>query len=150
MNHQPPVANATYLLWRLLIAVFVVATAASIFSAQQTPADEPGDETVSPLFQQALPNVEGETFTSVTVEFPPGGRAAPHRHGGAFVYAYVLAGTVRSKLDDEPIRTYGEGESWFEAPGAHHVLTENASTTARAKLLVTFVSGTGDALKVND
>jgi hypothetical protein len=30
------------------------------------------------------------------------------------------------------------------------VLTENASTTAEAKLLVTFVSGTGDALKVND
>ncbi|MEU9446725.1 cupin domain-containing protein [Streptomyces sp. NPDC048304] len=107
-------------------------------------------ETFKPLLQQALPNVRGKTFTSAIVAFPPGARAMPHRHGQAFVYAYVLEGTVRSKLDDKPVTTYHQGDNWVEQPGAHHVLTENTSRTERAKLLVVFVSDTGAKLKVDD
>ncbi|WP_329450838.1 cupin domain-containing protein [Streptomyces sp. NBC_01724] len=107
-------------------------------------------ETLKPLLQQALPNVKGKTFTSAVVDFPPHASALPHRHGQAFVYAYVLEGTVRSKLDDKPVTTYHQGENWVEQPGAHHVLTENNSRTKRAKLLVVFVSNTGDKLKVDD
>nr|WP_296073341.1 cupin domain-containing protein [uncultured Actinoplanes sp.] len=107
-------------------------------------------ETLTPLLQQPLPNVTGKTFSSVIVEFPPGAGAAPHRHGEAFLYAYVLEGTVRSQLEGEPVVTYHQGESWVELPGVHHVLTENTSATEPAKLLVAFVSDTGDPLKVND
>ncbi|MER7084027.1 Cupin domain protein [Saccharopolyspora kobensis] len=110
----------------------------------------PPAETLTPLLQQALPNAQGKTFTSSIVDFPPGARATPHRHGEAFVYAYVLEGTVRSRLNDQPTSTYHQGQNWVEQPGAHHVLTENASTTDRARLLVVFVSNTGDALKVDD
>lgn len=107
-------------------------------------------ETLKPLLQQALPNVKGKTFTSAVVAFPPNVSALPHRHGQAFVYAYVLEGTVRSKVDDKPVTTYHQGENWIEQPGAHHVLTENTSRTKPAKLLVVFVSNTGDKLKVDD
>ena len=107
-------------------------------------------ETLKTLLQQALPNVKGKTFTSAVVAFPPNVSALPHRHGQAFVYAYVLEGTVRSKLDGKPVSTYHQGENWVEQPGAHHVLTENTSRTKRAKLLVIFVSNTGDKLKVDD
>ncbi|WP_153542437.1 cupin domain-containing protein [Streptomyces sp. RB17] len=107
-------------------------------------------ETFTPLLQQALPNVKGKTFTSAVVAFPPNAKALPHRHGQAFVYAYVLEGTVRSKLDDKPVATYHQGENWVEQPGAHHVLTENTSRTKPARLLVVFVSNTGDKLKVDD
>jgi quercetin dioxygenase-like cupin family protein len=107
-------------------------------------------ETLSPLLQKALPNVKGKTFTSATVTFPPNARAMSHRHGSAFVYAYVLEGTVRSQLAGEPVRTYHQGQNWFEQPGAHHVLTENTSRTKPAKLLVVFISNTGDKLKVDD
>lgn len=107
-------------------------------------------ETFKPLLQQALPNVKGKTFTSAVVDFPPNASAMPHRHGEAFVYAYVLEGTVRSKLDDKPVTTYHQGENWVEQPGAHHVLTENTSRTKPAKLLVVFVSNAGDKLKVDD
>ncbi|UXY24822.1 cupin domain-containing protein [Streptomyces cynarae] len=107
-------------------------------------------ETLTPLLQQALPNVKGKTFTSAIVAFPPGAKALPHRHGQAFVYAYVLEGTVRSQLDDKPVTTYHQGENWVEQPGAHHVLTENTSRTKPAKLLVVFVSDTGAKLKVDD
>lgn len=113
-------------------------------------ASERPVETFEPKFQQALPNVKGKTFTSAIVSFPPNALAMPHRHGQAFVYAYVLEGTVRSKLDDKSASTYHQGENWAEPPGTHHVLTENASRTKRAKLLVVFVSDTGDELKVDD
>jgi len=115
-----------------------------------TVASEPPAETLTPLLEQALPDVAGKTFTSAVVDFPPSARAVPHRHGEAFVYAYVLEGTVRSTLDDKPVTTYRQGESWVEQPSAHHILTENTSGTDRAKLLVVFVSNTGDALKVED
>lgn len=107
-------------------------------------------ETLKPLLQQALPNVKGKTFTSAIVDFPPHASALPHRHGQAFVYAYVLEGTVRSQLDGKPATTYHQGENWVEPPGAHHVLTENTSRTEPAKLLVVFVSNTGDELKIDD
>ncbi|MET8767892.1 cupin domain-containing protein [Streptomyces sp. NPDC004658] len=120
-----------------------VATPAAMASTRPT-------ETLQPLLQQALPNVKGKTFTSVIVDFPPNARAMPHRHGRAFVYAYVLEGTVRSRLGGRPVRTYHQGENWVEEPGAHHVLTENTSPTRRARLLVVFVSDTGAKLKVDD
>lgn len=107
-------------------------------------------ETLKPLLQQALPNVKGKTFTSAIVDFPPNASAMPHRHGQAFVYAYVLEGTVRSQLEGKPATTYHQGENWVEQPGAHHLLTENTSRTKRAKLLVVFVSNTGDKLKIDD
>ncbi|MEV6904030.1 cupin domain-containing protein [Amycolatopsis sp. NPDC051372] len=92
----------------------------------------------------------GKTFTSVGVDFPPGARALPHRHGDAFVDAYVLEGTVRSQLEGKPVSTFRQGENWTEQPGVHHVLTENTSSTKRARLLVVFVADPGAELKVDD
>ncbi|WP_432864862.1 cupin domain-containing protein [Microbispora rosea] len=111
---------------------------------------KPPSETLTPLLTQALPNVKGKTFTSAIVTLPPTARAMPHRHGSAFVYAFVLEGTVRSQVTGEPVRTFHQGENWVEQPGAHHQLTENPSQTEPAKLLVVFVSNTGEELKVND
>jgi quercetin dioxygenase-like cupin family protein len=106
--------------------------------------------TDTPVLTQPLPNVEGKTFNSVIVDFPPAARAAPHRHGSAFLYAYVLEGTVRSQLAGEPVHEYHQGQDWVELPGAHHLLTENTSPTEPAKLLVIFISDTGAKLKIND
>ena len=111
---------------------------------------KPPSETLTPLFTQALPNVKGKTFTSAMVTFPPTARAVSHRHGSAFVYAYVLEGTVRSQVAGEPVRTFHQGENLVEQPGAHHLLTENPSQTEPAKLLVVFVSNKGEELKVDD
>lgn len=132
-----------------VLAAGVLATAASCSPAAPG-VSKPPSETLSPLVQTALPNVEGKTFTSSIVAFPPGARAASHRHGDAFVYAYVLEGTVASKLEGAPRHTYEQGENWIEQPGAHHVLTENTSRTEPAKLLVVFISDTGAKLKVDD
>jgi len=138
-----------------ILAVGIVATAATTpiaAVASQHPSGTPASRypTETVLLKQPLPNVKGKTFTAEIVYFPPSARAEPHRHGSAFVYAYVLEGTVRSQLAGEPVRTYHQGQNWVEPPGAHHLLTENPSPTRPAELLVTFISNTGAKLKIND
>ena len=107
-------------------------------------------ETLKPLLQQSLPNIPGNALTAVEVDFPPGARSVPHRHGSAFLFAYVLAGSIRSQIENEPVRTYNTGESWTEKPGDHHVLTENVSADQSATLLVIFVARQGESLKTDD
>ena len=107
-------------------------------------------ETVTPVFRRDLPNAPGRAMSVVTVDFAPSARAAPHRHGTAFLYAYVLKGRIRSQLEGEPARTYAAGQGWPEPPGSHHVLTENPSATEPARLLVVFVADAGAALKTDD
>lgn len=107
-------------------------------------------EQIKPVFQHVLPDAAGKALTVVEVVFAPGTKADAHRHGQAFVYAYVLSGSIRSQLAGEPARTYLAGDSWFEPPGARHLLTENLSRTASARLLVAFIANPGDPLKVPD
>jgi quercetin dioxygenase-like cupin family protein len=128
------------------LSLAVIAASAAIVA----PHAAQNSETAAPLLQQPIANIPGKSFTSAIVTFPPGVKAAPHRHGDAFVYAYVLAGEVRSQLDDAPAVIYRAGESWYEPPGAHHRLTENTSATEPAKLLVVFIGKTGEPLKTID
>ena len=125
--------------------IIVAMTAARGGLASPAPA-----ETLRPLVQEALPAVPGYGLTAVEVSFPPGAKAVPHRHGKAFLFVHVLAGSVRSQIEGEPVRTFRIGESWTEKPGDHHVLTENASAMDGARLLVVFIAPKGDALKVDD
>lgn len=111
---------------------------------------ETGGESVAPLVAQTLPGSPGKRFTAVVVKFPPGARAEPHRHGGAFIYAYVLKGAVRSQVGGQAVHTYRMGQGWTEQPGAHHLVTANASSRYPAHLLVTFVSNEGEPLKIID
>ncbi|MGA5462129.1 cupin domain-containing protein [Mycobacterium sp. NPDC050041] len=128
----------------------VVAGCGSSAEPQAAATPRHPSETLAPLFEQPLPGVAGKTFTSAIVTFPPDARAVPHRHGDAFVYAYVLEGSVRSRLEGGPALVYQAGQNWSEQPGAHHVATENTSTTDPAKLLVVFIAETGQPLKVDD
>jgi quercetin dioxygenase-like cupin family protein len=98
-------------------------------------------ETITPLFKGELPNVPGKALIAVEVSFPPGSASPSHTHPkSAFIYAYVLSGEIVSAVDDEKPRVYRTGESWYEAPGAHHPVTRNPSATAPAKLLVIFIA----------
>ena len=124
-------------------ALAALSLAASVQSAFA--ADAPATrETVTPAFAEAIANVPGKTMTALVVEYVPGGKSAPHRHGQAFVVAYVLSGAIRSRIDNGEERVFRAGESWTEKPGAHHTVSENASDTEPAKLLAIFVADTKD------
>ena len=111
-----------------------------------------GTEHVVPLIAHDLPNVPGKRLTAVVVEYSPGAKSEAHRHAGsAFIFAYVLEGAVRSQLEGEAApRVYKTGESWFEAPGAHHIVSENASADATARLLAVFIVAPGERLTTPD
>ena len=121
-----------------LIAVAILAPAAH---AEPNSGQNP---VVRPVFDQPT-NVPGKSLQAVTVSYPPGARSAAHHHANsAFIMAYVISGAIRSQLEGEPARIYHAGETWSEAPGAHHTVSENASATEPAELLAVFLLDTGD------
>jgi quercetin dioxygenase-like cupin family protein len=76
----------------------------------------------------------------VAVDYPPGGASTPHIHAkSSFIYAYIISGRIKSKVNDSTTRVYKAGESWFEPPGASHPISRNDSMTEPAKLLAGFV-----------
>ncbi|RKR45638.1 cupin domain-containing protein [Paraburkholderia sp. BL17N1] len=101
-------------------------------------------ETITPAFTEAIANVPGRTMTALVVDYAPGGKSTPHRHGQAFVVGYVLSGAIRSRVNDGEERVYHVGEHWTEKPGVHHTVSENASDTEPARLLAIFVADTKD------
>lgn len=98
--------RAHLVVWGLMLACVAVAAAAHAAFGQQELPGKPPAETVAPIFQRALPNAEGKTFTSVIVDLPPAATAAPHRHGAAFVHAYVFVSNTGDavKVDDPGTR----------------------------------------------
>jgi len=100
---------------------------------------------VTLVFDRALPNVSGKSMKGVLVEYQPGGSNPAHTHPtSAFIYATVLEGAIRSKVNDGPEKVYRAGESWAEVPGDHHVVSANASDTQSARLLAVFVVDTDE------
>ena len=101
--------------------------------------------TATPIFERKLPNVPGKSLLAVEVVYPPGGGSPAHRHpASAFIWAYVVSGTIVSAVDGRRPRIYRAGESFYEAPGAHHDVSRNASSTRPAKLLAVFVKDSGE------
>jgi quercetin dioxygenase-like cupin family protein len=91
------------------------------------------------IFRQALPNVRGKEVIVVSIEYAPGAESTKHRHPGP-VFAYVARGAIVSQLGTGLPVTYGEGEMWYEAPGAIHSISRNASGTESATLIAFFVA----------
>jgi quercetin dioxygenase-like cupin family protein len=102
-------------------------------------------DTVEPIGSYALPNVPGKRVTIVRVFYGPGGFTRAHRHGGS-VTAYITKGEIRSQLAGGPVETFKVGQSFFEPPGATHLVSANASNTEPAELIAVFVADEGAQL----
>jgi quercetin dioxygenase-like cupin family protein len=138
---------------RPLGAAFLIA-ATAVLSGPAAPSFAHGHEpapartgaasSATPIFERSLPNVPGKSLLAVEVVYPPGGASPAHRHpASAFIWAYVVSGEIVSAVDGRRPRTYRAGESFYEAPGAHHDISRNASSTRPAKLLAVFVKDSG-------
>jgi quercetin dioxygenase-like cupin family protein len=107
---------------------------------------EPAHSPEKPVFSTKLPNVPGKSLTAIVVNYAPGGKSPAHAHAGS-VFAYVLAGQIRSENSATgPAKIYQAGESFFEPPGSTHLISENGSTTEPASLLAIFVADDGATL----
>lgn len=80
------------------------------------------------------PNIPGKSMVVGVIDMDPNSATPSHTHGGAAVVAMVASGTVLNQMNcGEPIISRA-GDIWYEAPGCHHVRSENAggeSETAR-------------------
>ncbi len=103
---------------------------------------------VTPLMKQAIPEFPGHEVMMITLDIPPGGGSPAHRHPGHHTFGYVLEGAYKIKVEDGPEKVLHKGENFYEAPGALHAVSRNASDTEPAKVLVFIVAESGKPLTV--
>ena len=72
------------------------------------------------------------TVSMVTIG--PGQKDSAHRHTGP-VFGYVLEGEYEHALDNEPIKTYKAGETFYEPSGSVHRVAHNPSAKTETRLL---------------
>jgi quercetin dioxygenase-like cupin family protein len=120
-------------LTRAFVLTALVATVPGIARAQDSEAATSG-VTQTPLAAESLSEIPGKKLTAVIVDFAPGAKSKPHRHGG-FIFAYVLSGAIRSQLTGGATAVYEAGEHFIEPDGSEHLVSENASSTEPARLL---------------
>ena len=72
--------------------------------------------------------------TVEVVTFEPGQKDSAHRHVGP-VFGYVLEGDYEHALDNEPIKTFKAGETFYEPSGSVHRVAQNPSAKSKTRLL---------------
>ena len=98
---------------------------------------EKGQVKVAQVSQRdILEKLDGKDASATVVEvtFEPGQKDSPHRHAGP-VFGYVLEGQYEHAIDDEPVKTYKAGETFYEPSGCVHRVARNPSGKTRTRLL---------------
>jgi quercetin dioxygenase-like cupin family protein len=116
-------------------------TAGGAASADESPKAE-SPKAVSPLMTHDLSGIPGKEAIVLTVEYGPGESSRPHRHD-ANVFVYVLEGTITMQVKGSPAVTLHPGQTFYEGPSDIHAVSQNASKTAPAKILVFIVKDKG-------
>ena len=127
----------------MLKSMTTAALALTLVAAPALAAQPAHNAKITVVFDHELPNVPGKSMRGVLVEYGPGGYNPAHTHAkSAFIYATVIEGEIRSKVDDGAEKVFKTGENWIEVPGDHHLVSANASKTKPAKILAVFVVDT--------
>src|SRR5262245_7562142 len=118
-----------------LLAIIVSAFAAGGMSLAHHGGH--GEVKVTQLSQRdIIEKLDGKAARATVVEvtFEPGQEDSPHRHTGP-VFGYVLEGEYEHALNDEPVKTYKAGDTFYEPSGCVHRVARNPSKTAKTRLL---------------
>ena len=122
----------------------LIGSAAGLLLANELIAAQAAATGPKVVFEHDVPDLtmKGWSASAVEVTYGPGQSSPPHRHPGITI-AYVLEGEIRSKVGDEPEKTYKVGEMFLETPNQLHAVSGNASTTNPAKLLAVMLTEKG-------
>ena len=97
-----------------------------------------GDQVKVALLSQReiIEKLDGKeaTATMEVVTIRPGQTDSAHRHIGP-VFGYVLEGEYHHALDDEPIKNFKAGETFYEPSGSVHRVAQNPSGKTQTRLL---------------
>ena len=135
---------------RLISAVMATAVLGAAPCWAQTAAAPASGRALQNVLSEKLSVAPGKVLSSQIVNYPPGGASKPHHHD-ADVFAFVLSGSIRSRTEGHgEAKVYHAGEGRFERRGEHHVVSENASQTEPASMLVVYVHDAGVTLTTFD
>src|SRR5262245_66213299 len=83
-----------------------------------------------------IEKLDGKAVSATVQEvtFEPGQKDSPHRHAGP-VFGYVLEGEYEHAIDDEPVKKYKAGDTFYEPTGSLHRVARNPSTKTRTRLV---------------
>lgn len=96
-----------------------------------------------PLINMPLPPLPAnQEMLVLEVNLAPGQESAPHRHNG-HVFVYVLEGQVNMQVAGGELVTLGPGEMFYENPEDIHAVSQNASATEPARILVHLIKTIG-------
>lgn len=70
-------------------------------------------------------NIPGKAVVIVSIDMVPNAATPPHTHSGAAAIAMVIDGVVLNQMNCEDPIVSQKGDMWYEAPGCHHVRSEN-------------------------
>jgi quercetin dioxygenase-like cupin family protein len=118
----------------LAIAFYVAVCAVGMALAQHAGK---GHVKVTQLSQRNIvEKLDGKAASATVSEvtFEPGQEDLSHRHAGP-VFGYVLEGEYEHAIDDEPVKTYKAGETFYEPSGCLHRVARNPSGKSKTRLL---------------
>jgi len=102
---------------------------------------------VAPLMSKDLTECPGKESVMITVEYPPGHSDEIHRHN-AYVFVYVLEGSVVMQVRGGKEVALTPGQTFYEGPDDIHLVGRNASKTKPAKFVAFFVKTKGAPILV--
>lgn len=120
----------------------MLALVAASKSTASLAASEGAKSSRRDVIKQTLPGDPPREITLVEVNYPPGTGSPAHQHANG-VMAFVVSGSIASKVGDAAEQTYRAGEAWWEPVGAIHRVSRNASATEPATLLAIYVAPAG-------
>ena len=119
---------------RTVVLAFALSLAGGTVGAQ--------DGTVRSLLSKDLAGIAGRELVLITVEYRPGGVDPVHAHH-AQALVYVLEGSIVMQVKGGAPVTLTPGQTFYEGPDDVHLVSRNASDTARAKYVVFLVKDKG-------
>jgi quercetin dioxygenase-like cupin family protein len=121
----------------LLLTVLTALGIGGAIRAQHVQHTGKGQVKVTQLSQRdIIEKLDGKAASETVQEvtFEPGQQATPHRHAGP-VFGYVLEGEYEHAINDEPVKKYKAGDTFYEPSGCVHRVARNPSKTAKTRLL---------------
>lgn len=107
---------------------------AALFSFA-TAAEEPVK--ITEIFKRDHPEQADKEILVKRIELQPGASAPAHVHPG-MVTGYVESGKLEFQLKDGPLLKLKAGDTFFEPPGAHHMVAKNPDPAVKT-VVIAFV-----------
>lgn len=107
----------------------------------------PPQANVTPLMTKTLADYPGKEAAVITVDYPPGGESAVHRHN-AHAFVYVLEGSIVMGVQGGKTVTLTPGQTFYEGPDDIHTVSRNASGTDPAKFMVVLLKNSGEPISM--